>query len=108
LTGERYDSDIIPTPVFEIGSKVKVVKDSLQYPGIYWVDFNTVTTDIKSHEIAQQYQEKQNLNMREEIRKTMSNTITISYKSSNIFLLFFAIFFIGVGSVAGSIIMVIL
>lgn len=108
MTGEHYDSDIIPNPVFEIGSTVKVVKDTFQYPWIYWVDLNTVTANATSHEIAQQYQEKENLNVRQEIRKTMSSTVTISYKSSNIFFIFLAIFFIWVGIIAGSIGMIIL
>jgi hypothetical protein len=38
-TGEIYRSDRIKDPVFEVGSKVRVIKDN----ELYWVDLNTVT-----------------------------------------------------------------
>jgi hypothetical protein len=43
-TENEYLSETIPNSEFEIGSIVKVVHDELRYPGIYWVDFNTVRT----------------------------------------------------------------
>lgn len=74
-TQEEYESDVIKIPEFEVGSSVRVIKDYIRYPGIYWVDLNTVSQNPQSHALATEYQEKKAEKDERELRKLMKNTV---------------------------------
>lgn len=75
-TQEEYESDVIRMPEFEVGSSVRVIKDYSRYPGIYWVDLNTVSQNSESFAVATQYQESKIEANERNLRKLLKGSMS--------------------------------
>lgn len=83
---EEYRSDMIDCSIFEVGNSVKVIRDKINNPWLYWVDLNTVSVDVVSQWIAQEYHENKNIAIQEEIRHYLNKTPSFI---NSLFALFF-------------------
>ncbi len=91
-TEKNYESDLQSEVKFKTWSNVKILKDEIRYPGLYWVDLNTVTYDENNNfkEYAITYkQNKIRKEFKDESKDMSENT---SYLFPLIFLLVSIIF----------------